>query len=229
MATYTRPHRTRASDLEPEWHVLDAEGKTLGRLSTEVAVLLQGKHRPTYVPFLNTGDFVVVVNAEKIRVTGNKLAQKIYYRHSGYHGGLKEETLGDLLERAPTRALKRAVKGMLPKNTVGRRMLSRLKLYTGDSHPHAAQINARPKPRVVEEPPAPAAEEKPRRRRAAAKAAAPQARQRWRRLRWKRQWRQRRQRPRRKKSPSPADAGPLRRPRHRRQRRQHRKSQRRAS
>ena len=175
MATYTRPHRTRASDLEPEWHVLDAEGKTLGRLSTEVAVLLQGKHRPTYVPFLNTGDFVVVVNAEKIRVTGNKLAQKIYYRHSGYHGGLKEETLGDLLERAPTRALKRAVKGMLPKNTVGRRMLSRLKLYTGDSHPHAAQINARPKPRVVEEPPAPAAEEKPRRRRAAAKAAAPQA------------------------------------------------------
>ena len=174
MATYTRPHRTRASDLEPEWHVLDAEGKTLGRLSTEVAVLLQGKHRPTYVPYLNTGDFVVVVNAEKIRVTGNKLKQKIYYRHSGYHGGLKEETLGDLLERAPTRALKRAVKGMLPKNTVGRRMLSRLKLYTGDSHPHAAQLNARPKPKVVEEPPAPAAEEKLRRRRAAAKAAAPE-------------------------------------------------------
>ena len=122
MATYTRPHRTRASDLEPEWHVLDADGKTLGRLSTEVAVLLQGKHRPTYVPYLNTGDFVVVINAEKIVVTGNKLAQKIYYRHSGYHGGLREETLGDLLERAPIRALKHAIKGMLPKNTVGRRI-----------------------------------------------------------------------------------------------------------
>ena len=153
MATQTKPHRTRASELEPAWHVLDAEGKTLGRLSSEVAVLLQGKHKPTYVPYLNTGDFVIVINAEKIRVTGSKLDQKVYYRHSGYHGGLKEETLSHLLDRAPTRALKHAVKGMLPKNIMGRRMLSRLKLYAGDSHPHAAQVNARPKLQDVNGPP----------------------------------------------------------------------------
>ena len=103
-------------------------------------MLLQGKHKPIYVPNLNTGDYVVVVNAEKIRVTGNKLKQKMYYRHSGYHGGLKEQTLESLLDKTPTRALKHAVKGMLPKNTIGRRMLSRLKLYAGDSHPHEAQV-----------------------------------------------------------------------------------------
>ena len=153
MATYTRPHRTRASDLSPDWHVIDAQGKTLGRLSSEIAVLLQGKHKPTFVPYMNTGDFVVVVNAEKVRVTGNKLEQKVYYRHSGYHGGLKEQTLSELLQRTPTRVIKKAVKGMLPKNTVGRRMLSRLKLYKGDSHPHAAQVNARPKAAEAEIPP----------------------------------------------------------------------------
>ena len=143
MTTYVRPHqRTRASELKPEWHVLDAENKTLGRLASEIATLLQGKHRPIYVPYMNTGDFVVVVNAEKIRVTGDKLNQKMYYRHSGYHGGLKEQNLARLLETTPTRALKFAVKGMLPKNSVGRKMLARLKLYVGASHPHEAQVNA---------------------------------------------------------------------------------------
>jgi large subunit ribosomal protein L13 len=120
--------------------VIDAEDKTLGRLASEIAVLLQGKHRPMYVPYLNTGDYVVVINAEKIRVTGKKLDQKVYYRHSGYPGGLKEITLSRLLDKTPTKALHHAVKGMLPKNIIGRRMLSRLKLYAGDSHPHDAQI-----------------------------------------------------------------------------------------
>ncbi len=142
MAPFVRPHQTRASDLRPKWHVIDADGKTLGRLGTEIATLLQGKHNPMYVPNLNTGDFVVVVNAEKVRVTGNKLEKKMYYRHSGYHGGLKEQTLADVLKRTPIRVLRQAVKGMLPKNSLGRQMLSRLKLYAGNEHPHAAQVNA---------------------------------------------------------------------------------------
>ena len=142
MATSTKPYRTRASELKPDWHVIDAEGRTLGRLGTEIAVLLQGKHKPIYVPYLNTGDFVIVVNAEKIHVTGNKLEQKVYYRHSGYHGGLKEETLAKVLAKTPTRVIKRAVKGMLPKNSLGRHMLSRLKVYAGGEHPHEAQVNA---------------------------------------------------------------------------------------
>ena len=153
MADLTKPHQTRASDLSPAWHVIDAQGKTLGRLSSEIAVLLQGKHKPSFVNYLNTGDFVVVVNAEKVHVTGKKLDQKIYYRHSGYPGGLKQQTLSELLQKAPTRVIRKAVKGMLPKNTLGRRMLSRLKLYAGDSHPHAAQVNARPKVARVEAPP----------------------------------------------------------------------------
>jgi large subunit ribosomal protein L13 len=142
MATSIKPYRTRASELKPDWHVIDAEGRTLGRLCTEIAVLLQGKHKPIYVPYLNTGDYVIVVNAEKIHVTGKKLEQKIYYRHSGYHGGLKEETLAKVLAKTPTRVIKRAVKGMLPKNSLGRHMLSRLKVYAGGEHPHQAQVNA---------------------------------------------------------------------------------------
>ena len=145
MATRARLHQTRAGDLKPGWHVLDAEGRTLGRLSSEIAVLLQGKHKPEYVPYLNTGDFVVVINAEKVRVTGKKLEQKMYYRHSGYPGGLKERTLADVLERTPTRVIEHAVKGMLPKNSIGRRMLSRLKLYVGGEHPHEAQIRGEQK------------------------------------------------------------------------------------
>jgi large subunit ribosomal protein L13 len=124
----------------PVWHVVDADGKTLGRLSSEVAVLLMGKHRPTYVPYLNTGDYVIVVNAEKVRVTGNKLGQKTYYRHSGYPGGLNSQKLSVVLEKTPTRVIRQAVKGMLPKSTLGRRMLSRLKLYAGPEHPHQAQV-----------------------------------------------------------------------------------------
>ncbi len=140
MATSIKPYRTRASELKPDWHVIDADGRTLGRLCTEIAVLPQGKHKPIYVPHLNTGDFVIVVNAEKIHVTGKKLEQKIYYRHSGYHGGLKEETLAKVLAKAPTRVIKKAVKGMLPKNSLGRHMLSRLKIYAGGEHPHEAQV-----------------------------------------------------------------------------------------
>jgi large subunit ribosomal protein L13 len=145
MERFTKPHQTTASDLKPAWHVIDAEGRTLGRLSTEIATLLQGKHKTNYVSYLNTGDFVVVTNAEKIKVTGKKLEQKKYYRHSGYPGGLTERTLADVLDRAPTRAIKHAVKGMLPKNTMGKHMLSRLKAYAGESHPHEAQINAQRK------------------------------------------------------------------------------------
>ena len=142
MATRDNSHRTKASDFSPIWHVRDAEGQTLGRFCSEIAVLLQGKHRPVWVSYLNTGDYVVVINAEKVRVTGDKLRQKKYYRHSGYHGGLTERTLSQMLEKTPTRVIKQAVKGMLPKNTVGRRMLSRLKLYAGEEHPHQAQIRA---------------------------------------------------------------------------------------
>ena len=142
MSTNTKPYQTRASDLDPAWHVMDAEGETLGRLSSKIAILLMGKHKPTYVPYLNTGDYVIVLNADKFHVTGKKLEKKMYYRHSGYHGGLREQTLSDVLAKSPLRVIKQAVKGMLPKNTIGRRMLSRLKLYTGGEHPHEAQINA---------------------------------------------------------------------------------------
>ncbi|KAA1282049.1 MAG: 50S ribosomal protein L13 [SAR202 cluster bacterium] len=129
------------TELKPAWHVVDAEGKTLGRISSEIAVLLQGKHKPGYVPYLNTGDYVVVVNAEKIHVTGKKIEQKKYYRHSGYHGGLKETNLQQMLDKHPDRVIKQSVKGMLPKNVPGRRMLGRLKVYAGSDHPHQAQVN----------------------------------------------------------------------------------------
>lgn len=142
MAIRQKMYQPKVSELHPEWHVIDAEGKTLGRLSTEIASLLQGKHRPAYVPYVNTGDYVIVVNAEKIAVTGAKLEQKKYYRHSGYHGGLKETSLKEMLESHPERVLKQSVKGMLPKNIPGRRMLRRFKIYSGDTHPHQAQVSA---------------------------------------------------------------------------------------
>ena len=138
MCIRDRPSKT---ELKPAWHVVDAEGKTLGRISSEIAVLLQGKHKPGYVPYLNTGDYVVVVNAEKIHVTGKKIEQKKYYRHSGYHGGLKETNLQQMLDKHPDRVIKQSVKGMLPKNVPGRRMLGRLKVYAGSDHPHQAQVN----------------------------------------------------------------------------------------
>ena len=136
MATTTNP------TAAPEWHVVDAEGKTLGRVCSEISTLLMGKHKPTYVPYLHSGDFVVVVNAEKVFVTGKKLEQKMYYRYSGYHGGLKEQRLGTLLEKKPGDAITHAVKGMLPKSRLGKQMIRRLKVYAGPDHPHEAQFNA---------------------------------------------------------------------------------------
>jgi len=126
-----------------EWYLVDADGQTLGRLATRIADTLRGKRKPQYTPHVDTGDFVVVVNAEKIAVTGNKLDQKRYYRHSGYPGGLRTRTLRDQLDRRPTEVLRVAVKGMLPKNRLARRQLTKLKIYAGPEHPHAAQ-NPRP-------------------------------------------------------------------------------------
>ncbi|MEE8118841.1 MAG: 50S ribosomal protein L13 [Gammaproteobacteria bacterium] len=125
--------------VQRDWFVIDADGKTLGRLATEIARRLRGKHKPEYTPHVDTGDYIVVVNAEKIRVTGNKLADKIYYRHTGYIGNLKSVSLGKMLEQAPERVLEIAVKGMLPKNPLGRAMFRKLKVFAGPEHNHAAQ------------------------------------------------------------------------------------------
>ena len=122
-----------------DWFVVDASGQTLGRLATSIAVVLRGKHRRYYSPHLDSGDFVVVVNADKIRVSGKKLTDKIYYRHSGYPGGLRQETLKDLLARRPERVIELAVRGMLPDNRLGDAMYRKLKVYAGPNHPHAAQ------------------------------------------------------------------------------------------
>ncbi|HEY74038.1 MAG: 50S ribosomal protein L13 [Chloroflexi bacterium] len=134
---------TKQKDVQREWFVVDATGRTLGRLATQIAHVLHGKHKPTYSPSVDAGDFVVVVNAEKIHVTGRKLDKKIYYRHTGYPGGLKEITLRNQLQKHPTRVIEHAVRGMLPKNRLGRRMFTKLKVYAGPEHPHAAQ---QPKP-----------------------------------------------------------------------------------
>lgn len=134
---------TKKEGVEREWCVVDATGQTLGRLATQVAHRLRGKHKPIYSPSVDTGDYVIVVNAEKIHVTGRKLDQKVYYRHSGYPGGLKQITLRNLLQKHPTRVIEHAVRGMLPKNRLGRRMFKKLKVYAGPDHPHAAQ---QPKP-----------------------------------------------------------------------------------
>ena len=129
----------KTHEIERRWYVVDAEGQTLGRLATRIADTLRGKRKPEYTPHIDTGDFVVVVNAEKIAVTGKKLEQKIYYRHSGYPGGLRERTLAEELERRPTEVLRKAVKGMLPRNRLARQQLTKLKVYAGPDHPHAAQ------------------------------------------------------------------------------------------
>lgn len=142
MVTSSKPYETKSSDLNPKWRVVDAEGQTLGRLASQIAAILNGKHNPLYVPHLLTGDYVIVLNADKIRVTGNKMSQKMYYRHSGYHGGLTERAMEQVMDRHPDRVIRQAVKGMLPKNSLGRKMLKRLKIYTGTSHPHEAQISA---------------------------------------------------------------------------------------
>jgi large subunit ribosomal protein L13 len=135
MKTWT----AKTHEIERRWYVVDAEGQTLGRLATRIADTLRGKRKPEYTPHIDTGDFVVVVNAEKIAVTGKKLEQKIYYRHSGYPGGLRERTLREELDRRPTEVLRKAVKGMLPRNRLARQQITKLKIYAGPEHPHVAQ------------------------------------------------------------------------------------------
>lgn len=135
MKTYSAKPNT----VEHDWYIVDAEGKTLGRLASEIAHRLRGKHKPEYTPHVDTGDYIVVVNAEKIAVTGNKAKDKMYYKHTGYVGNLKSISFEKLIDKAPERVLQTAVKGMLPKNPLGRAMFSKLKVYAGTTHPHAAQ------------------------------------------------------------------------------------------
>lgn len=129
----------REQDIQRDWYVIDAQGQTLGRLATRVATILRGKHKPFYTPHVDCGDYVIIVNAERIHVTGQKLTQKKYYRHSGYPGGLKTVILRDQLQKFPGRVIESAVRGMLPKNRLGRRMFRKLKVYAGPNHPHEAQ------------------------------------------------------------------------------------------
>jgi large subunit ribosomal protein L13 len=141
-----KTYNAKPGEIERRWLVVDADGQNLGRLATRIADALRGKGKPQYTPHVDTGDFVVVVNAEKIAVTGKKLDEKIYYRHSGYPGGLKQRTLREQLERRPTEVIRMAVKGMLPKNKLAARQLTKLKVYAGPEHPHEAQA---PKPLEV--------------------------------------------------------------------------------
>jgi len=129
----------KAKEVKHDWYVVDASGKVLGRLASEIAIRLRGKHKAIYAPHVDTGDFIVVVNAEKVALTGKKLADKIYYSHSGYPGGLKEIAAGKMLAEKPENLIRIAVAGMLPKNSLGRKMLKKLKVYSGNAHPHEAQ------------------------------------------------------------------------------------------
>jgi len=138
-----KTHVVKAGDIERRWYVVDAQGKTLGRLATQVASVLRGKHKPTFSPHLDTGDYVIIVNAEKIQVTGNKLNTKMYYWYSGYLGGQSSIVLSKQLQQHPERVLVHAIRGMLPRNRLGRAMLKKLKVYSGAKHPHVAQ---RPEP-----------------------------------------------------------------------------------
>lgn len=135
MKTYS----AKVSEIERDWFVVDAAGKNLGRLATQIATVLRGKHKPTFTPSMDVGDFVIVINADKITVTGNKLAQKMYYRHSLYPGGLTAVSLERMLATHPTRVIEHAVRGMLPKNRLGRKIFRKLKVYAGGKHPHQAQ------------------------------------------------------------------------------------------
>ena len=138
MKTYS----TKAADIKRQWHVIDASGKTLGRMAVQVARLLMGKHKPIFSPNQDTGDFVVVINAAKIHVTGNKTDKKLYYRHSGYPGGFKSIGLGKMMQANPTRAIEHAVAGMLPHTRLGAKMKKKLRVYAGETHPHPAQTQA---------------------------------------------------------------------------------------
>jgi large subunit ribosomal protein L13 len=144
--TTTKTFSAKASDVQRDWRVVDADGATLGRLATQIATILRGKHKTTFTPSLDTGDPVIVVNAAKIKVTGNKLKDKMYVRHSGYPGGFRAESLERLLERRPEEVIRRAVRGMLPQNRLGEQMIRKLHVYAGGEHPHAAQ-----KPQVLKE------------------------------------------------------------------------------
>jgi len=134
-----KTYMPKKEDIEKKWWLIDAEGKTLGRLATEVAVLLRGKKKTEYVDYLDMGDFVIVINAEKVKLTGRKIDQKKYYSHSGYPGGLKEKTLKEMLETNPEDVVRKAVRGMIPKNKLGRAVFKKLKVYRGTNHPHEAQ------------------------------------------------------------------------------------------
>ncbi|MEV0085687.1 50S ribosomal protein L13 [Saccharopolyspora sp. NPDC003752] len=134
-----RTYSPKPGEVTRAWHVIDAEDVVLGRLATQAATLLRGKHKPTYAPHIDTGDFVVIVNAEKVALTGNKRTQAFHYRHSGYPGGLRKQSFGEVLEKHPERLLEKAIKGMLPKNKLGRAMGKKLKVYAGAEHPHQAQ------------------------------------------------------------------------------------------
>jgi large subunit ribosomal protein L13 len=134
-----KTYSAKPGEVDRRWYVVDAEGQTLGRLATQIADTLRGKKKPQYTPHVDTGDFVVVVNAEKIRVTGKKLDEKMYHRHSGYPGGLRSRTLREQLERRPTEVIRKAVKGMLPRNKLARQQITKLKVYAGPEHPHVAQ------------------------------------------------------------------------------------------
>jgi len=136
MKTYS----IKVSDIKREWHIIDAKDKILGRVATEIARLLMGKHKPLFARNMDVGDFVVVINADKFKVTGNKMKQKMYYRHSGYPGGLKTTRMDKVMEKHPTRIIEHAVKGMLPQNKLKARMMKRLKIYAGEAHPHQGQI-----------------------------------------------------------------------------------------
>jgi len=136
MKTYA----TSIKEVERQWHVIDASGKALGRLASQAARLLMGKHKPMYAPYIDTGDYVIVLNAAKVRLTGNKAKEKVYYRHSGYPGGLKVRSFENMMAKHPTRVVEIAVKGMLPHNSLGSAMYRKLKVYAGDSHPHQAQL-----------------------------------------------------------------------------------------
>ena len=129
----------KPQEVQSSWYLINAEGQTLGRLASQIASRLRGKHKPEYTPHVDTGDYIVVVNAEKIHVTGRKLKDKIYYKHTGYIGNLKKESLEHLMQRAPEKALQRAVKGMLPRNPLGRQMFKKLRVFSGTEHPHQAQ------------------------------------------------------------------------------------------
>lgn len=134
-----RTFSPKPGDIQRDWFVIDATDVVLGRLATHAATLLRGKHKPTYAPHMDTGDFVVIVNAEKVAVTGTKRDDKFVYRHSGYPGGIKRRTVGEMIEKHPDRLVEKAIKGMLPKNRLGRAMAKKLKVYAGPDHPHAAQ------------------------------------------------------------------------------------------